>query len=70
MVRFLLSDPEDVSRHPEPPAQEAPLEDVQEDLLEDDDTSSEDAQSLDSWSDPDKTIATIHRNVGLAQRLF
>lgn len=70
MVRFLLSDPEDVSRHPDPPAQEAPLEDVQEDLLEDDDTSSEDAQSLDSWSDPDKTIATIHRNVGLAQRLF
>ena len=70
MVRFLLSDHEDASRHPDPPAQEVPLKDVQEDLLEDDNTSTEDAQSLDSWSDPDKTIATIHRNVGLAERLF
>ena len=70
MVRFLLSDHEDISQHPDPPAQEVPLEDVQEDLLKDDSTSSEDAQSLDSWSDPDRTIATIHRNVGLAERLF
>ena len=70
MVRFLLSDVEDASRHLDPLAQETPLENMQDDLLEDENTSTEDAQSLDSWSDPDKTIATIHRNVGLAERLF
>ena len=48
MIRFLLSDHEDTSRHPDPQAQEVPLEDVQEDILEDDSTSTEDAQSLDT----------------------
>ena len=48
MVRFLLSDHENASRHSDPQAQEVPLEDVQEDLLEDDSTSTEDAQSLDT----------------------
>ena len=69
MVRFLLSDDEDASRRPDPPAQEVTLENGQEDLLEDS-TSTEDVQSLDSWSDPERIIATIHRNVGLTERLF
>ena len=70
MVRFLVSDDEDASRHPAPPAQEVPSEDVQEGPLAEDSTSSEDVQSLDSWSDPERTIASIHENVGLAERLF
>ena len=63
IVRFLLPDSEDTSsRPPDSPIQEA--------SLEADDTTSEDGESLDSWSDPEETLAKIGDNVGLATRLF
>ncbi|KAF6231796.1 hypothetical protein HO173_010098 [Letharia columbiana] len=64
MVRFLVSDAEDASsRSPDSPMQEAPLETADDPPLEED-------ESLDSWSDPDETLATIGDSVGLAVRLF
>ena len=63
MVRFLVSDSEDVSpRSPDSPMQEAPFQV--------DNASSQEGESLDSWSDPDETIATLGENVGLAERIF
>ena len=46
----------------ESPMQEAPLEA--------DETSSEEGESFESWSDPDRTLATMSRNAGLALKLF
>lgn len=63
MVRFLLPDSEDTCSRP-------PDSSIQEVSLETDDTTSEDGESLDSWSDPEETLATIGDNVGLAIRLF
>lgn len=64
MVRFLVLDSEDTSsRSPDSPMQEAPLEAANE-------TSSEEGESFESWSDPDRTLATMDRNVGLAMNIF
>lgn len=63
MVRFLVSESED---NPSP-SLDTPMQEV---LSEADPTSSEEVESLDSWSDPDRTLATINKNVGLAVRLF
>lgn len=35
-----------------------------------DDSSSEEQESLESWSDPDRTLATLDKNVRLAVNLF
>ena len=63
MVRFLVKDSEDTSlRSPDSPMPEV--------FGESGDSSTEEDESLDSWSDPDATLAGIHKNVGLAVRLF
>lgn len=63
MVRFLQPDSEDTSSS----SSDSPMQEVP---LKDDDTFSEDCDSLDSWSDPDETLAAIGDNVGLATRIF
>ena len=63
MVRFLDSDSEDnSSRSIDLPRKEA--------SVEAEDPSSEGGESLESWSDPDHTLATIRENPGLAMSLF
>ena len=67
MVRFLVSDFDDTSsQSSDSSVQEVPIEDP----IEADETSSEDGESLESWSDPDRTLATISGNPGLAINLF
>ena len=63
MVRFLDSSSEDTSSQ----SADSPMPDVP---VEADNPPSEESESLDSWSDPDNTLATIDRNAGLALRLF
>ncbi len=63
MVRFLLSDSDDSSSQ----SAESSTQDVS---LEGNDESSEENESLESWSDPEETLATIGENVALAVNLF
>ena len=63
MVRFLVSDSDDTSsQSSDSSMQEAPLEAEE--------TSSEEGESQESWSDPDRTLATISGNPSLAINLF
>lgn len=64
LMRFVIfTDSEDSSSgSSNSPEQEVPVQN--------DESSSEEDGSLESWSDPDQTLATIHENAGLAMRLF
>ena len=62
MVRFLDSSSEETSSRSDSPMQEDPQEAEV--------TSSEEGESLESWSDPDRTLATMSRNAGLEMVIF
>lgn len=70
VMRFLAEDCEATLSHSSAlPMQEGPVE-ANNVTLEGDDSSMEDGVSMDSWSDPDETLANIWKSPSLAMRLF